>query len=102
MVINEDRREPTAVLISHLPEGPTAHFKLTSLAYEKDIKNHGRSQGYYPEVILNNFHTRLGHQVGRLISAMFPQAPEFKGREVVTWCGARGACIPPSPPRTAC
>lgn len=89
IVVNEDRKEPNGLLIMHLPSGPTLHFKLSSIMYEGQVPNHGRSQGFYPEVILNNFHTRLGHQVGRMINALFPQAPEFKGRTVVTWHNQR-------------
>lgn len=77
------------MLVMHLPEGPTAHFKISSIQYEKDIKGHGTHTGHYPEVILNNFHTRLGHQIGRMISALFPQTPEFKGRSVATFHNQR-------------
>lgn len=30
VVINEDRKKPNAMIISHLPDGPTLHFKLTT------------------------------------------------------------------------
>lgn len=30
VVINEDRKKPNGMVISHLPEGPTLHFKLTT------------------------------------------------------------------------
>ncbi|KAE9615329.1 putative anticodon-binding, Brix domain-containing protein [Lupinus albus] len=38
---------------------------------------------------MNNFTTRLGHPVGRLIQSLFPQDPEFKGRRVVTFHNQR-------------
>jgi len=41
LVINEDRKKPTGLLVIHLPDGPTAHFKLTSLKYAKQIKVRG-------------------------------------------------------------
>ena len=31
IVINEDRKQPNGMLITHLPDGPTAHFKLTNI-----------------------------------------------------------------------
>nr|GEU41863.1 ribosome production factor 1 [Tanacetum cinerariifolium] len=40
-------------------------------------------------VVLNNFTTRLGHRVGRLIQSLFPQDPEFRGRRVVTFHNQR-------------
>ncbi len=63
MVINEDRKRPNGILITHLPDGPTVHFKLSSIVYAEDIPNHGAATTHYPEVIVNNFHTRLGMQV---------------------------------------
>ncbi|CAI5536318.1 unnamed protein product [Closterium sp. Naga37s-1] len=84
IVINENRSKPNALMLIGLPEGPTALFKLSSLVLRKDIKNAGRATGHLPELILNNFSTRLGHRVGRLLASLFPQDPEFKGRRVVT------------------
>eukprot|EP00040_Diaphanoeca_grandis_P033003 m.201099 g.201099 ORF g.201099 m.201099 type:complete len:469 (+) comp32790_c1_seq1:83-1489(+) len=89
IVVNEDRKVPTALVVIHLPDGPTAHFKLSSIKYSKQIKGHGRQTSHHPEVILNNFHTRLGHQVGRMINALFPQNPQFVGRSAVTFHNQR-------------
>lgn len=89
IVVNEDRKQPNGLLVIHLPEGPTAHFKLSSIKYSKDIKNHGRQTAHHPEIVLNNFHTRLGHQVGRMINALFPQQPQFTGRSVATFHNQR-------------
>ncbi|KAG0247379.1 hypothetical protein BG011_001606 [Mortierella polycephala] len=84
MVINEDRKEPNALTLIHLPNGPTAHFKLSSIALSKDIEGHGRTSSHKPELILNNFNTRLGHTIGRMFTALFPHVPEFQGRQVAT------------------
>ncbi len=42
-----------------------------------------------PEVILNNFSTRLGHSIGRMFAALFPQDPQFVGRQVATFHNQR-------------
>ncbi|XAR55548.1 hypothetical protein NMG60_11035649 [Bertholletia excelsa] len=84
IVVHTNRREPDALLIIGLPDGPTAHFKLTNLVLRKDIKNHGNPTSHKPELVLTNFTTRLGHRVGRLIQSLFPQDPNFRGRRVVT------------------
>ncbi|KAF5736712.1 maternal effect embryo arrest 49-1 protein [Tripterygium wilfordii] len=84
IVVHTSRREPDALLIIGLPNGPTAHFKLSNLILRKDIKNHGNPTGHKPELVLNNFTTRLGHRLGRLIMSLFPQDPNFRGRRVVT------------------
>lgn len=89
VIVNEDKKVPTGLVIVHLPDGPTAHFKLSSVKYSKEIRNHGKQTNHHPEVILNNFHTRLGQQVGRMINALFPQQPEFQGRCVTTFHNQR-------------
>lgn len=89
IVVHTNRREPDALLIINLPEGPTAHFKLSNLILRKDIKGHGNPTGHKPELILNNFTTRLGHRVGRMIQSLFPQDPNFRGRRVVTFHNQR-------------
>lgn len=37
-VFNENQKHVNGVLLIHLPAGPTAHFKLSSLKLSKDIK----------------------------------------------------------------
>ncbi|KAL8557758.1 hypothetical protein ACS0TY_005023 [Phlomoides rotata] len=89
IVVHTNRREPDALLIIGLPSGPTAHFKLSKLVLHKDIKNHGNPTSHQPELVLNNFTTRLGHRMGRLIQSLFPQNPNFRGRRVVTFHNQR-------------
>jgi len=47
-------------------------------------QGHARSTAHFPELVLNNFVTRLGHTVGRMFQTMFPPMPQFQGRQVVT------------------
>lgn len=68
----------------HLPSGPTAYFKLSSVQLTKDIYGHARASPHHPELVLNGFVTRLGHAVGRMFQTLFPPLPEFEGRQVVT------------------
>ncbi|KAL8150870.1 hypothetical protein V2J09_020678 [Rumex salicifolius] len=89
VVVHTNRREPDGLLVIPLPDGPTAHFKLTSLVLRKEIKNHGNPTSHEPELVLNNFTTRLGYRVGRLIQSLFPQTPNFRGRRVVTFHNQR-------------
>lgn len=88
-IINEDRKKANAITLINLPEGPTLQFKLTSVKLAKDIRRHGKMTPHTPEIILNNFNTRLGHTVGRMFASMFPHVPEFKGRQAVTFHNQR-------------
>jgi len=60
VVFNEDKKTINGMLVVHLPDGPTAQFKLSNLVLSKDIKGHGRATSHKPELVLNNFDTRLG------------------------------------------
>jgi len=89
MVIHEDRKEINALMLVHLPDGPTAQFRLSNLVLGADIKNHGRATAHKPELVLNNFDTRLGRRVGRMFASLFSQDPTFRGRRVVTFHNQR-------------
>ena len=67
-----------------LPFGPTARFKVSSVVMPEAIRGHGRPTSHRPELILNNFSTRLGHRVGRMLGCLVPHDPQFRGRQVVT------------------
>jgi len=89
VVINEDRKNINGMLVVHLPEGPTAYFRLSSLKLSKEIKGHGKPTRHRPELVLNNFSTRLGNRIGRMFASLFNQDPEFRGRRVVTFHNQR-------------
>ena len=74
------------MLLCHLPEGPTALFKVSSFIPHEQIYGVGavtkanllsnlRCVGavtnHQPELILNNFTTRLGRRVGRMLGSLF-------------------------------
>jgi ribosome production factor 1 len=89
MVVNENVRRPNGLLHVHLPNGPTAFYKLSTVRYCKDIKHRARYSAERPEVIINHFNTRLGHTVGRMLACLFHYDPQFHGRRVVTWHNQR-------------
>lgn len=89
LVVNQDARKPNGILMIHLPDGPTANFKLSSVKYHKDIRRHGALSSERPEIIVNNFHTRLGQTIGRFFVSLCHFDPEFKGRRVVTFHNQR-------------
>lgn len=90
IVINENNREPNGLVVVHLPNGPTAHFKLSNVRITKEIRrSHLEFTKHRPEVILTNFTTRLGLTIGRMFGALFHHDPEFKGRRAVTFHNQR-------------
>jgi len=89
IIFNENKKSPNGLLLIHLPDGPTAHFKLSSIVLAKDVFNHARPSDHQPELILNNFGTRLGARIARFFTSLLPQVPEFEGRRVVTFHNQR-------------
>ncbi|CAF1525003.1 unnamed protein product, partial [Didymodactylos carnosus] len=91
IVINEDHGKPSTLYISHLPEGPTMKFRLTSCRLSKQLRSRGKNcyTKYRPEIILNHFNTRIGVKVGRLLAALFPHDPQYVGRHVITFHNQR-------------
>ena len=86
IIINEDKRAPNGMLLIHLPEGPSAMFRISNPRVCKDLhKKHTDITDHRPEVILSNFKTRLGRIIARMLGALFHHEPEFKGRRVVTF-----------------
>jgi rRNA maturation protein Rpf1 len=52
-------------------------------------QGHGRATSHRPELILNNFDTRLGRRLGRMVASLFHQDPQFRGRRAVTFHNQR-------------
>lgn len=90
IIVNEDNRTPNGLVVTHLPEGPTAHFKLSNVKITKDLrKDWKKITEHRPEVILNNFSTRLGHGIARMLAALFHYEPQFTGQRVATFHNQR-------------
>jgi ribosome production factor 1 len=48
-------------------DGPTTMFKLSSLKLGQEIRGGATCSDHQPELILNNFNTRVGHRLGDLL-----------------------------------
>ena len=81
----EKHGKPHSLIMSHLPDGPTATFGVSGLKLRQQIFNHGAAPGETsPELIMNNFDTMLGTRIGRMLAALFPQVPNLNARRVIT------------------
>jgi ribosome production factor 1 len=89
VILAEKQKACNGLLVTHLPTGPTAFFRLSSFQAGATIPGHGRPTSHIPELILNNFVTRLGRRAGRFLGSLFPHQPQFEGRQVVTFHNQR-------------
>jgi ribosome production factor 1 len=87
--LGEKNKICNGLMVAHLPAGPTAYFKLSSFEAGADIKGHGKPTTHIPELIFNNFGTRLGRRIGRVLGSLFPHTPQLEGRQVVTFHNQR-------------
>jgi ribosome production factor 1 len=85
LVVVGANNEVHTMMQLHLPSGPSAHWRLTSLLLPKQIPNHARTSEHYPELIMKRFETRVGHLCARMLRALFPLQPDCVGRRVITF-----------------
>jgi ribosome production factor 1 len=79
------KNEVHTMMQLHLPNGPTAHWRVYSIALPKDIPGHAKTSEHYPEVITKRFETRIGKLCARMLRALFPMQPDYMGRRVINF-----------------
>lgn len=89
IVLSERAKKCNGLILSKLPHGPTAFFKVSNVQVSATVPGAGRSTKHQPEILLNNFTTRLGRRVGRMLSSLFYSKPAFPGRQCVTFHNQR-------------
>ncbi|XP_061753121.1 U3 small nucleolar ribonucleoprotein protein IMP4 isoform X1 [Nerophis ophidion] len=63
VIIHETRGQPDALVVCHLPFGPTAYFTLYNVVMRHDVPNINTMSEAYPHLIFHNFTSRLGRRV---------------------------------------
>ena len=87
----EDHKRLSTLTHVHLPDGPSAVWRLTSVVEASRIRGHGAALPDRLEVHLNNVSTVLGHRIGRMLGALFGGGVGVAGRarQAVTWRNQR-------------
>ncbi|KAK6588486.1 IMP4-like U3 small nucleolar ribonucleoprotein (snoRNP) [Cryptosporidium xiaoi] len=83
------KKIPWGLYICHLPVGPTSYFRIRSVKLAQNMKGSAFSTTHNPEIILNNFDTRIGYRIGRQLASLFPFDPDFIGRRVIAFHNQR-------------
>mmetsp|Transcript_23725 Transcript_23725/g.49434 ORF Transcript_23725/g.49434 Transcript_23725/m.49434 type:complete len:291 (+) Transcript_23725:198-1070(+) len=84
VMVQETRGEPDGLVVSHLPNGPTAFFSLRNAVLRHDIEGVGSMSEVKPHLILEGFETDLGKRVGNILKALFP-IPKPSSTRVMTF-----------------
>merc|ERR1719499_1229203 len=78
MLFHEKAKVIQGVYVCHLPKGPTSYWRLTRLKLGQEMKGGATcNASHNPELILNNFITRLGRRLGRQLAATFHNQRDF-------------------------
>lgn len=67
--------------VSCCSEGPTSYFRISGVRLAQEMHGAATMTTHLPELLLNNFTTRLGRRVARQLAALFPLV---RSRETLT------------------
>lgn len=84
IMVNETNGEPSSIVISHLPYGPTAYFTVYNTVMRHDTNTQEKISQAYPHLIFHNFKTKLGERVATVLKHLFP-VPKPDSQRVITF-----------------
>lgn len=84
IVLNETRGMPDAMIVSHLPYGPTAYFTLSNCVLRHDIPECTPASQAHPHLILDGLNSAIGKRVGRILQALYP-IPRPESKRIITY-----------------
>jgi U3 small nucleolar ribonucleoprotein protein IMP4 len=84
VVVQETRGEPDALIVSHLPFGPTVFFSLSSPVLRHDIEGVAHVSEAFPHIILDGFTTPVGERISAVLKHLFP-VPKHDSARVITF-----------------
>ncbi|ORY34957.1 putative rRNA primary transcript binding protein [Naematelia encephala] len=90
LLVHETRGVPDALIISHLPHGPTLSMTLHNVTLRHDVSSNASStvSEQYPHLIFDGFTTQLGSRVEGILKALFP-VPKDDAKRVMTFANDR-------------
>jgi len=86
VMVQETRGEPDGLIISHLPNGPTAHFSLNGAVLRHDIEGGvGSMSEALPHIITEGFESKLGKRTATVLKSLFPAGAKHDTKRVITF-----------------
>eukprot|EP00118_Oscarella_pearsei_P026540 m.310062 g.310062 ORF g.310062 m.310062 type:complete len:295 (+) comp49388_c0_seq1:27-911(+) len=84
IMIHEHRGEPDALIVCHLPYGPTASFSLNTTVMRHDVEVKETMSQVHPHLVFHNFNSKLGGRVKSILKYLFP-VPKEDSKRVITF-----------------
>jgi len=91
MVVYENRSRPSAIVISHLPSGPSLFFTVSNVLFEVNGKKMKKNE-ILPKVIFDNLNSNLGLRISSVLASLFPSS-SLKSKRVITFSGFKGTIL---------
>lgn len=67
VVVHETRGVPDALVVSHLPYGPTARFSLANVVLRHDVPGRTTVSEQFPHLVFEGFSSKLGLRAKRIL-----------------------------------
>jgi len=84
VIVHETRGIPDALVVSHMPYGPTAYFSLVNVVMRHEIDDLDHVSLQLPHLIFDGFNTTLGERVTMILKFLFP-VPKEDSKRVITF-----------------
>mmetsp|Transcript_4776 Transcript_4776/g.11835 ORF Transcript_4776/g.11835 Transcript_4776/m.11835 type:complete len:287 (-) Transcript_4776:37-897(-) len=84
LIVHETRGVPDGLIVSHLPNGPTAFFTLSNTVLRHDIEGRPNIPEVHPHLIFENFSSKLGKRVTSILKYIFP-VPRVDSTRTITF-----------------
>jgi U3 small nucleolar ribonucleoprotein protein IMP4 len=83
LLVHETRGVPDGLIVSHMPNGPTAYFNLSNTILRHDIEGTPTVPEVFPHLIFENFTSKLGLRTRTILKHLFP-VPRADSARVIT------------------
>jgi U3 small nucleolar ribonucleoprotein protein IMP4 len=91
ILVYENRSKPSALVISHLPSGPSLFFTLSNVFYGTARKKLKKNE-ILPNVIFDNLGSNLGLRISSVLGSLFPPTT-LNSKHVVTFTGFKSIIL---------
>lgn len=85
ILCHEFRGQPDAIVISHLPNGPTAYFNIKKVIFFHKKKKIGISSSS-PHILVDNLNSGIGKRLCRIFCSLFSSS-NVKSKRIVSFIG---------------
>ena len=91
LIVYENRGSPSALVISHLPSGPSLFFTLSNVLFDINEKRLKKNKNL-PKVIFDNLNSNLGTRISSVLGSLFPSS-NSNSKRIVTFSGFKGTIL---------